>query len=262
MNTKLSGAQLVLVPIQRVGVNKFPFVENIRTRYIKYVDFCPATYLPNVTDTGTTSSDDMYLTLFDEFGNTKLHNNMPLQRFDYTQTLGNRLPVLAKLSLDDCYVECRNAAMVGTTAAFVFWYDLPEYSSRNTTDHVVTDSITIPLTTAIRYNQLPDEDRMANKRFRRILASAPSVTPDYQTGITLAQMENIYLTLCKGSYVVAENLPLMLLYQMQTLWKSEFANIIFDFQSSYLTIGGAGTIPNVNTAYVGKSVFLNMQYEK
>lgn len=262
MNTKLSGAQLVLVPIKRMGENYFPLIENIRTRYVKYIDFCPAQYLPNVTDAGTTSSTDMYLTLFDEFGNTKLHNYVPLQRFDYTQTLGNRMPVLAKLSLDDCFVECRNAAMVGTTAAFVIWYDLPEYSARNTTDHLVTDSVTIPLTTSIRYNQLPDEDRMVGKRFRRILATAPGTTPDYHEGVTLAQLQNIYLTLQKGSYIVADNLPLILMYQMQTLWKSEFANIVFDFQSSYLTIGGAGAIPNVDTDYVGKSVFLNLQYEK
>lgn len=262
MNTKLSGAQLVLVPIKRVGVNKFPFVENIRTRYVKYLDFFPTNYLPNTSDAGCTASTDMYVTLFDEYGNTKLQDAMPMERYDYTKTLGNRMPVMAKLSLDDCYIDCKNAAMVGKTAAFLFWYDLPEYSARNTTDVVITDSVSIPLTTAIRYNKLPDEDRMANKRFRRILAGTPTITPDYQTGVTLAQMQNLYLTLCKGSYIVAENLPIALLYQMQTLWKSEFANIKFDFQSSYITIGGAGTIPNVTTDYVGKSVFLNMQYEK
>lgn len=262
MNTKLSGAQLVMVNIKRMGVNKFPFVENIRTRYIKYVDFFPTEYLPNTDAAGANDSSDMFLTLFDEYGNTKLHNNMPLERFDYTSTLGNRVPVMAKLSLEDCYVECRNADMVGKTAAFVLWYDLPEYSARNTTDNLVTDNITIPLTTSIRYNKLPDEDRMSGKRFRRILAGIPSITPDYHDGIDYMQMENLYLTLCKGSYIVCENLPLPLLYQMQTLWKSEFANIIFDFQSSYITIGGAGTIPGVESDYVGKSVFLNLQYEK
>lgn len=34
MNTKLSGAQMVLVPITRVGKNYFPLVENLRNRYI------------------------------------------------------------------------------------------------------------------------------------------------------------------------------------------------------------------------------------
>ena len=43
--------------------------------------------------------------------------------------------------------------------------------------------------------------------------------------------------------------------------QTEWANIIFDFQNSYITIGGAGTIPNVSTDYLGKSVFVNLQYE-
>ena len=45
------------------------------------------------------------------------------------------------------------------------------------------------------------------------------------------------------------------------LEKSEWANIIFDFQNSFVTIGGANTIPNVSTDYIGKSVFINLQYE-
>jgi hypothetical protein len=54
----------------------------------------------------------------------------------------------------------------------------------------------------------------------------------------------------------------MMLYQLAMIQRSEFQNIIFDFQSSFLTIGGAGSIPNVDSDYIGKSVFFNMQYEK
>ena len=37
MNTKLSGAQLVLVPITRLGANFLPLVENLRGRVIKFI---------------------------------------------------------------------------------------------------------------------------------------------------------------------------------------------------------------------------------
>ncbi len=252
----------MLVPIRRMGVNKFPFVENIRQRVIKYIDFCPAEYLPDTDAAGLTSTTNMDITIFDEFGNTEIMRHLPLERLNYKQTQGIRQAVGQRVSLDDCYITCQNQAMVGKTAAFVFWYDLPEYSSRNTKDRVVTDSVTIPLTTSIRYNAFPDEERMAGKRFRRILAAAPSITPDYREGVTLAQLDNLYVTLRKGSYLVCENLPLSMLYQLTMLQKSEFANIIFDFQNSYITIGGAGTIPNVTTDYVGKNVFLNLQYEQ
>lgn len=262
MNTKISGAQLVLVPITQLGRNKFPFLENIRGRMIKYVDFYPATYLPDTDAAGVTSTTNMYITIANEYGNTEVIRNLPLERLNYIQTQGVRQIVNQKISLTDCYVDCQNSAMVGKTAAFVMWYDLPEYTQRNTTDTLVTDSVSVPLTTSVRYNKLPDSERMTGKRFRRLLVAAPSVTPDYQTGIAYANLSNLYITLRKGSFNIVENLPIMLLYQLNMLQKTEFQNIIFDFQSSYITIGGAGTIPSVSTDYVGKSVFLNLQYEK
>ena len=262
MNTKLSGAQLVLVPIQNLGENRFPLVENLRGRVIKYIDFFPTSYLPEISTAGVNASTDLYITIRNEQGNTDMHYELPLARLDYTQTLGTRMPICAKVGLQSTYIDCRNASMVGKMAAFVFWYDLPEYSQRNTTDTLVTDAVAVPLTTAIRFNTLPDNERMTGKRFRRILLGTPNVTPDQQTGLDWAKLQNIYLTLRKGSYNICENVPVALLYQMQMLHKSEFQNIVFDFQSSFLTIGGAGTIPNVSTDYIGKSVFFNLQYEK
>lgn len=262
MNTKLSGAQLVLVEIKHLGKNYLPLVEYMRGRMVKYIDFCQTTYLPGIANAvGVSDTSDMYFTIMNEFGNTELHRYMPLERFDYADTLGIRQPICAKISMQNSYIECRNAANVGKVVALMFYYDLPEYSARNTKDTVATDAISIPLTTAIRYNQLPDTDRLTGKRFRKLLLGTPSVTPDLQNGLDAAKLANCYITLRKGTYNVVENMPLMLLYQLQMLEKSEWANIIFDFQNSYITIGGAGTIPNVNADYIGKSVFMNLQYE-
>lgn len=260
MNKKLSGAQMVLVPINRLGQNKFPFVENIKRRYIKYIDFYPATYLPGTSVAGTTSTTNMFVTIYNSVGNTQLMRDLPLERFNYKQTLGVRQQVGSYISLSDCYVNCQNQAMVGTMAAFIFWYDLPEFSERNTTDSTCIDFVSIPLTNSTRYNLFPDDDKMVGKRFRRIYASAPSKTPDYRNGVESSEMENLYLTLRKGSYNVLENVPVAMLDQLKMLEKSEFQNIIFDFNSSYITIGGAGTIQNVQTDYIGKSVFLNLEY--
>ena len=69
MNTKLSGAQLVLVKIERVGKNYFPLVEYLHNRLIKYIDFCQTTYLPNLTGAvGLSSTDDMFITIMNEYG--------------------------------------------------------------------------------------------------------------------------------------------------------------------------------------------------
>lgn len=262
MNTKLSGAQLVLVEIKRVGKNYLPLVQYLKGRIIKYVDFCQTTYLPDIAGAvGLTSTQDMYLTIRNEQGNADIHYEVPLERFDYAITLGVRQPICSKISLDNSYIDCQDASQVGKIAALVFYYDLPEYSARNSTDKVVTDAIAVPLTTATRYNALPDTDRLTGKRFRKILLGTPTVTPDYQSGLGISELEKCFITLRKGTYNVVENMPVWLLYQMQMLEKSEWANIIFDFQNSFITIGGAGTIPNVSTDYIGKAVFFNLQYE-
>ena len=262
MNSKLSGAQLVLVEIKRVGKNYLPLVQYLQGKMIKYIDFCPTTYLPGIGNAvGMSSTNNMYMTIRNEQGNADIHYEMPLERFDYISTLGVRQPIGSKISLPNSYIDCQDANQVGKIAALMFYYDLPNYSARNTTDTLITDAFSVQLTTATRYNALPDTDRLNGKRFRRILLGVPTVTPDLNTGLTTAQLANCYLTLRKGTYNVVENMPLPLLYQLQMLEKSEWANIIFDFQNSYITIGGAGTIPNVNTDYIGKSVFFNLQYE-
>lgn len=253
---------MVLVPITKMGENKFPWVENIRNRYIKFLDFYGATYLPGTDATGLTTTRDMYITITNSKGNTQIIRNLPLERLDYRKTLGIRQPIGSTISLSDCSVVCQNEDAIGTTAAFIFWYDLPDYSRANSTDRLITDSVSVPLTTSVRYNLFPDVDRMTGKRFRRVLVSFQRTTPDLYNGVGESELENIYLTLRKGTYNVLENVPVMLLYQLAMLQKTEFANIIFDFQSSFLTIGGAGTIPNVDEDYIGKSVFFNLQYEK
>lgn len=262
MNSKLSGAQLVLCEIKRVGKNYLPLVQYLNGRYIKFIDFCPLSYLPGIANAvGLTSTTDMYLTIRNEAGNEDLHYEMPLERFNYLQTLGIRMPIGAKISLPNSYVDCQDANNVGKIAAFMVYYDLPEYSARNTAERVITDAISVKLTNATRYNQLPDTDRLTNKRFRKILLGTPGITPDYQTALDSTKLGNCFITLRKGTYNVVENMPLPLLWQMGLYQQQEFANIIFDFQNSYITIGGAGTIPNVATDYIGKAVFLNLQYE-
>lgn len=253
---------MVLVPIKRLGENKFPWVENIKSRFIKYIDFYGCQYLPGTQEPGLTTTESIFVTIKNASGNTELVRNLPLDRFDYTKTLGIRQTIFSNISLTDCVVNCQNEDAVGTVAAFIFWYDLPDFSQKNTTDFLVTDSVSVPVITSIGRNQFPDSDRMATKRFRRIILGTPGITPDLYSGLTKDQLQNVYMTLRKGSYNVLDNVPVMLMYQLAMLQKSEFQNIIFDFQSSFLTIGGDNTIPNVEEDYIGKSVFFNLQYEK
>ena len=262
MNKKLSGAKLVLVPVTCVGRNKFPYIEDLKGRTVKYIDFYPCRWLPGTADEGLATTDSLYVTLADSVGNSYLVHDLPLSRFDYAATCGLRQPVGRRISLQNSYLTCQDASAVGKAAAFVFWYDLPEFSARNRTDDLLIDSVTVPLASEVRHNPLPDEERMARRRFRHLWLATPTVTPDYRDALTADQLKNLYITLRKGAYNVLEDVPLWLFHQLRMMDKLELANITFDFQSSYLTIGGAGTIPRVKEDYIGKTVFFNLAYER
>lgn len=259
MNTKVSGAQLVLVPIKNKGKNYFPYVEHIANRVIKYIDFAPAALLPRITEAGLQSTQNMYVTIMDENGTKELHKQLPLERLDYSQTIGVRTPICKRINMDSCYIDCQDASQIGKVAALVFWYDLPEYSAKNNTKNVQTDAIEIQIKNIAQFSPLPDSDRLTGKRFRKLLLSKPAITPDGNAGLGSNELQNVYLTLQKGSYKVLADVPVSLLYQLAMLEQMEFANIIFDFQSSFITIGGAGTADP--TDYAGKYVFINLQYE-
>ena len=126
MNNKISGAQMVLVPIKQLGKNKFPWVENLRNRYIKFIDFYGADYLPGTDERGLTFLNDIFVTIANSSGNKEFIRNLPLERLDYQHTFGVRQEIGSYISLSDCYVNCQNENAINTVAAFVFWYDLPE----------------------------------------------------------------------------------------------------------------------------------------
>lgn len=253
---------MVLVPITKLGENKFPWVENIRSRFIKYIDFYGSTaFLPGTQQPGLTVTDSMFVTIKNASGNTELIRKLPLERLDYEKTIGVRQPIFSNIAVSDCSVDCQNEDAIGTVAAFIFWYDLPDFSTKNSTTQLVTDFLSVPLVTKFGRNQFPDQDRMAGKRFRRILLGTPSVTPDLYEGVSGVGLNSIFMTLRKGNYNILENVPVRLMYQLEMLQLSEFQNIIFDMQSSYLTIGGDGAYPGAD-ALIGKSVFFNLQYEK
>lgn len=261
MNKKLSGGQLVMVPITNLGRNYFPVNEYLDRRFIKYIDYCNSLLvLPGTTEVPTSESSDMYLTLANEYGNTEFIKNQPLWRFNYFFNLGVRQTIGRKLSIRDCYIENQNPAAVGKIAPFVLWYDLEEYSRRNTTDVTCIDSITVPITNVTRYNLFPNSDRMAGKRFRRLLVQKDSTISPNQEPLVDVLLDALFVTLRKGSYNILENIPTSLFWQISVLERQEFANIIFDFESSFITVGGAGTISNPEL-YLGKSVMFNLEYE-
>lgn len=254
---RISGSKTVIVPITQVGRNMLPFVEDLKDKYIKYIDFCPVGSLPNSSGTAVTASSKHIISLSNKSGNVYDLQDIPLQKFDISLNWGIRPAIMRKLSLQNSYINCTDAGEVGKYAVLVFYYDNPENSRRNTTTDVAVNAFEVPVKSAVFANQFPDNRTMVGKNFRSLYFSPVSLTPNLNTGFTATQMLDLYITLQKGNYAVIDTLPLMCLYGINMVEPLEFANIQFDFTNSFVLVGGAGS----NSSYVGKYLFLNASYE-
>lgn len=254
---RISATKTVIVPIVTVGKNYLPFIEDLRDKTIKYIDFCPVGSLPYSSATPVTDSSKYIVTLSSRSGNQYDIQDVPMEKFDLTLNWGIRPAIMRELSLQNSYLLCTDAAEIGKFAVLVFYYDYPEYSRRNTTIDVSVNGFEVPIVKASQPNQLPDNRTMVGKRFRSVFFTPATYTPTMSTGITYTESKDFYLTLNKGNFSIIDTLPLMCLYAVNMVEPIEFSNIIFDFTNSYILVGGGGT----NTQYIGRSVFLNASYE-
>lgn len=254
---RISATKTVIVPIVTVGKNYLPFVEDLKDKYIKYIDFCPVTSLPYTSDTPVADSSKYIVSLASRSGNQFDIQDIPMQKFDLTLNWGIRPAIMRELSLQNSYLLCTDAAEIGKFALLVFYYDYPEYSRRNTTIDVSVNGFEVPIIKASQPNQLPDNRTMVGKRFRSVFFTPVALTPTMATGISYTESKDFYLTLCKRNFSIIDTLPLMCLYAVNMVEPLEFSNIVFDFTNSYILVGGAGA----NAKYIGRSVFLNASYE-
>lgn len=256
MNKKVSGAKSVVVKLESIGKNYLPFVEYLKDRYIKFIDVVLVGSLPYSTDNVITETSGLFITLADKSGNSFFVRDETLARYDVQQNYGLRRPIGQKLSLQNSYINVTNESMVGRSVLLVFWYDLPEYSARNTTDAQLTDNFEVKIESNTSNNLLPDNRTMVGKRFRKISLALPTFTPTFSQSVTYNDAHHIYITLQKGNYKIFDAVPLILLYEIGNIEQLDFANIIFDFTYSYIFVGGNGAID-----VTGKSVFFNAVYE-
>lgn len=254
---RISGAKTVIVPIVREGKNFLPFIEDLKNKTIKYIDFCPVSSLPYTSDTPVTDSSKYLVTLTSRSGNTYDMQDVPMEKYDLTLNWGIRPAIMREISLQNSYLLCTDPSEIGKFAVLVFYYDYPDYSRRNTTIDVSINGFEVPIIKAVQPNQLPDNRTMVNKRFRSLFFTPVALTPTMKTGIDYTECKDFYLTLNKGNYAIIDTLPLMCLYGVNMVEPLEFSNIIFDFTNSYILVGGNGS----NTKYIGRSVFINAAYE-
>ena len=251
---RISASKSVFVPIEHIGKNYLPLVEDLRNQVIMYVDIVPMDSIPyNLSAIGF-SSNNAILSFADKIGNAYPFKDIPAKRFNIADNGGNRLPIMRVLSLQNSYIDVIDPADVGKVVVFVFWYQQDLYSANDTAVTTQIDSIEVPIQTISQRNLMPDLRALAHKRFRRLSFVAPAYARTGISGVTDLESINIYVSLYKGNFAVLDLLPLPELNDLYALDCIALKNIQFDLNNSFVIVGG-------NNDYRGKVVFLNVTYE-
>ena len=258
----ITGIKTILVPINKIGKNYIPFNEELKDRIIRYVDVVTPTALPESNANVFTAFASATLTLADFNGNSYVGYSVPLDRYNPTKNLGDRIAIDKKISFQNSYIEVAGVgAITPSFAVVVVYYDAPEFAQINTTNDLAVESFEVKVTSASFKNLLPDNRTLVGKRFKQIaIPTGVTLTPSYQQCGNDVAVEGAYITLVKDNYLIFDNAPLMLFKEPYYLRSLNFRNITFDFINSYITVGGKDENEAAN-ALVGKSVFFNILYE-
>lgn len=180
--------------------------------------------------------------------------DMPVEQLSSKVVRGKFEKIDEKLNLPSCYVECTDNT-VGNLILVVFYEDTANFNAETSVNSNY-EFCEIPMLYKNGYrNQLPDKNSLRGKKFRNIICTYPAVTPSGYTSVASTEGNYSYLTLCRGSKIIIDKMPLPLLQQIEQYELLRFANIEFDFENSYIQVFGTPDIDN-------KYLYLIFEYER
>lgn len=186
-------------------------------------------------------SDDaknLYLNITSD-GQTYFYENMSVYQISSDVVRGLYYQFNQPISFNNSYILSTTDNVAGDLILVVFYED-EAYSNatRNIDSNYSYCEIPLLYQNGLR-NPLPDNRILVNKRFRNFIVSFPEQTPQGYQGVEQAEVyDYAYITLCKGSQIIIDKLPIKLLLQLGEYKMLQFDNIEFDFENSYIQIVG------------------------
>ena len=239
----ISRSKTIFVAINKVGRNYLPFVKELQTYPIKYIDIESSFIrLANGSIVKTINSN-VYLTLVDRLGNL-FYDNIDIINFTPNEFLGQRKLINTKLILQNCFLLNSEAANIGNIVAITFYWDEPRFLSKITDKKYFKETVELllePITTLTTIQQIkfPDIRTLANKPIRSIRPAYLSLSETSPLGYTIApRMEefSVYLTLANGNNILIDHLNMKLMSDVNILDYMSFDNILINFPNSYIDV--------------------------
>lgn len=240
MKQVISGSKTVLVPINRVGRNYFPYIKELQDRKVKYIDISNVYFGKSPSETEESLYYGMFLTLADKYSNL-FYDAVPIENFNSTQYfLGVRNFIDRQIILQNCFIENEVAANVGKFVAVTFYWDDAKTTTDNKCFKQLIEVVVEPSNALYVFKaKFPDIQNIANKRIRSIRTAswfATMTTPLGYPTINPSTGTTVYMTLAYGNNIHFDNLPLKYMREQWTNSQLEFADVLLNMQDCYLSI--------------------------
>lgn len=239
----ISRSKTIFVAINKIGRNYLPFVKELQTYPVKYIDIQSSyVVLPNGT-VAKTINNNVYLTLADATGNL-FYDNIDIINFTPNEFLGQRKLIGTKLILQNCFLANTERANIGSVVAITFYWDEPRFAYTTTGKKYFKETIELmlaPISTPTSFQKInfPDIRNLANKRIRAIrpaYLSQSTVSPLGHKIFERAEEFSVYLTLANGNNILIDHLNLELMSDINLLDYMSFENILINFPNSYINV--------------------------
>lgn len=238
------------------GLNRLPDDQTLKGRLIQSI--VPCFSMPLLNGAGNSfdygNGDECYLNLTSDSVNY-FFKNVKLTSISKEMEMGAYTRIDQTLSLPDCYIM--NASRSSGKLILVVFYE--DYSNASSDTYLTNsyEAFEIPITTVnSRRIYLPDNLSLVGAKFSNLLLEITQKSYTLKDVVDESILYGGYLTLCKGTQIIWEHMPLYMLDQTVLYELLDFDNIKFDFQNSYLQLA---TTDETN---VGKVVLLTAKYNK
>ncbi len=238
-----SGFKLLQLPIERLGKINLPDDRTLYGKKIQAIIPMMNVYpisnslsSQNISTIGNLDLEDMTVNLTKD-GQKFFYQN---SAFNMSQLMTEGIydNINSILSIPDCYVDVQYNATIGKTLQLAVFYEdtVSINATKNTASNYDTFEVEISDDTFLRKFYFGENRILVDKNFRNLLVSYPTVTPQGNTGINQNIEKYGYITLVRGGHILWERMPVVLLNQLYNYRKLQFANIVFDFNNSYIEL--------------------------
>lgn len=240
----ISGVKLIEMPIN--GAGRY-FLPDDRVLAGKKIQSIVSLYnvKPLTGDSlGTADLSDMYIHLTCD-GQKYIYNNSLFAMCNGV-VLGKMDELNTTLSLPNCFIEVNKNYISGVLQLVVFYEDT---SIINSTRNINSNYDTFVADFGNQWNvkyYLGDNRLLVDKRFRNLMTNYAFDSFDVATGFFSPIEGCTYITLVRGSNIIWDKMPVLLLNQFFYYKKYQFANFNFDFNNSYITVAPGNELPEEN----------------